>query len=168
MGFIDGKVQITLEPLKKYRHTINRELKSNANGHVSRAVQKWAVRYRAFIQERFVTYSRGGGDWPPLKRRKGSILRDTGTLFAALNPVFTGRPGSVQEFVDGGVKVGFGGSAKHPSGNASVADIAGFHHFGKGNVPKRVILVEPTPLLLNDMKLDMLQALAHLRDDLGR
>lgn len=38
--------------------------------------KQWTIRYSAFIRKRFSTYSRGGGDWPPLalstiKARRG-------------------------------------------------------------------------------------------------
>jgi len=37
-------------------------------GHVQNAFKQWAVRYRSEMQLRFNTLSRGGGEWPPLKR----------------------------------------------------------------------------------------------------
>lgn len=33
---------------------------------MERCFSQWAAMYRAWSQERFSTYSRGGGDWPPL------------------------------------------------------------------------------------------------------
>lgn len=77
---------------------------------------KWGARYRSFVQERFDIFSKGGGDWPPLKastvarRRKGrkkskkpraTILRDTNTLFTALQPQFRGAPGAIEQITRG-------------------------------------------------------------------
>ena len=128
---------------------------------IVKTLKQWGVRYRGFVQRRFNTYSKGGGDWPPLapatikRRRKGkrkggkvAILRDTGTLFRALNPVL-GQPGQLEEYPGTfSVRLGIGGPVLHPGsgyglkGTATIADIASFHNFGMG-VPKRQIIVEP-------------------------
>lgn len=91
-----------------------------------------------------------------------AILRNTGTLFNALNP---GAPGSEFKDIDGGVRVGFGGPAKHPGGRASIADVARFHHRGintrSGKVSRRII-VEPDQQTVNAMGQDMTRALVEL------
>ena len=72
------------------------------------------------------------------------ILRDTGTLLAALQPQFSRRPGQLQKDLRDGIRVGYGGPQRHPSGGGtSVADIASFHQEGGGRLPRRRIIVEP-------------------------
>jgi hypothetical protein len=113
-------------------------------------LQKWTVRYRIFIQRRFDQYSKGGGDWPPLKYRHGTILRDTNTLFTAMSPTLNPPPGSVNIFGPDSVEIGFGGSAAHPGG-PTVRQIAEWHHSGAGNLPIRQIIVVPPQYVLDGM-----------------
>lgn len=86
-------------------------------------------------------------------RASGSvaILRDTGTLFKALTP---GSPGNLFKYLWDGVRIGFGGPAKHPDGRATIRDIAVFHDTGKGNLPKRQILHRPNQDLVRKMMRD--------------
>ncbi len=101
--------------------------------------RQWTARYSAFVRRRFVKFSRGGGDWKPLKAstiraRRGpirrrtrssrartktttrgsagtvAILRDTGTLFKALT---IGAPGNLHVRIKNGVRYGFGGPARY-------------------------------------------------------
>jgi len=109
-----------------------------------------------------VTYSRGGGNWKPLKRKRrrgkrarASLLRDTGTLFAALNVVFSGAAGQLQKLIPKGIRVGFGGPGKHPKALITVAELAAVHNFGLGRVPKREIIVDPSIKVLNEMANDI-------------
>lgn len=181
-----GDVQVNLEPLRRFAATVTGDLRGVGNGPIRKAIKQWAVRYRAFVQERFDAFSKGGGDWPPLaastirRRRKGkkirmttmsgqsdrfqvrtaSILRDTGTLFQALEPVFKHKPGALELRIPFGVRVGYGGPARHPGGKATIADIARFHQEGKGKLPKRRIIVDPPPHLVQLMAGDMERALA--------
>ena len=105
-----------------------------------------AVRYRSEMQERFDKYSRGGGDWPPLKRVRArnaaaggsgrqSILRDTNTLFRTVTPVFQGLPGQEEKLLRNGISVMIRGGS-HPSGNLTVGQIARLHQSGAGHLPK--------------------------------
>lgn len=169
-------VTLKLEPLKKFQKELERDLKQNTNGPIRKAIKQWAARFRSFVQERFDKYSKGGGDWAPLAestkrgRRGGagakhSILRDTGTLFAALAPEFRGGPGQLQEDIPFGVRVGFGGPGLHPNGNATVADIAGFHQTGGPHLPQRKIIVEPDKKTTDKMAEDLERALKQLLDD---
>jgi hypothetical protein len=79
---------------------------------------------------------------PTVKGRKFTILRDTGTLFAATSPT-PGKPGAVSQEIAFGMRVGFGGSAGHPKGKATIASIAMFHQTGAGHLPVREIIVQP-------------------------
>jgi hypothetical protein len=81
-----------------------------------------------------------------------AILRDTNTLFNALDP------GSLQEWVPYGIRVGYGGTESYPNGT-SIADIAEFHQLGNSKLPKREILVEPPEDILQDMRDDVVFAL---------
>lgn len=146
------------------------------DGPLRKVYKQWAARMRGFLQERFDTFSKGGGDWAPLAvstikgRRKGkkkskkgpTILRDTGILFAALQPEFVGTPGAVEEDVPFGVMVGYGGPAPHGDGPVSIAEIAGFHQLGGPNLPRREIIVDPSPSVLTSMAGDMERALRTL------
>ena len=157
------KVTIDIPGLTKFYQAI-----STNSPVLVKTLKQWAFRYRAFVQRRFAQYSHGAGDWPKLsprtiaRRRKGKrntshvdILRDTGTLFRALQPEFLQLPGQLED-INGifQVEVGYGGPAKHPNGPATVADIASFHNFGMGHNPRRQIIVNPTPELIVKMQED--------------
>ncbi len=109
-----------------------------------------------------MAFSRGKGTWAPLKRKRkrgqlkhAAILRDTGTLFAALDVQFRRAPGQHQKEIPHGVQVGFGGPARHPRAPMSVSDLASIHHFGLGRVPERPIIVEPPQEVLDQMSGDV-------------
>lgn len=143
---------------------------------------QWDARYRAFAGRRFSQNSRGGGDWAPLKastlrrRRKGrgrglvaAILVNTATLKNVLVFKFAGAGGQLREFLRGGnrfrgVRVGFGGPAKHPSGSKTIAGIANIHQAGnsKGNLPARRIIVEPDDKTMQGMASDVTRRWNHL------
>lgn len=159
-------VKLDLEGLRKFRYEIDKP-----QGPIRDAIRQWAHRYRAFIQRRYRNYSRGGGDWPPLKRARkrgslgrASILIDTGTLFRAVDPVFRGQGGALQQDLPLGIRVGFGGPARHPKGRATIADIARFHNAGEGHLPQRQIIVAPPQVVRNAMAGDMQRALKKLAD----
>lgn len=159
---ITTRITINLRGLRKFAGKV----KDNSPV-MNKIVKQWAVRYRSFIQERFVKYSRGGGNWPPLKaatlkRRRGTtaaILRDTGTLFSALAPTFQSLPGQHEKRIKFGVEVGYGGPHAHPSGAATVADIASFHQQGSGPLPKREIIVAPPQAVIDKMAKDAANAI---------
>lgn len=78
---VTATVNVNIPGLERYQKRINEQLNSGVDGPVQRALFQWAVRYRSFIQRRFNTYARGGGDWAPLspltiaRRRKGKSAR---------------------------------------------------------------------------------------------
>lgn len=90
--------------------------------------------------------------------RAASILRDTGILFAALDPTFTSRPGQLEKGIPFGVTVGYGGPGRHPKGRATIADIASFHQEGGPHLPKRELIVVPDGKTLDAMANDMVVA----------
>lgn len=147
-------------------HRFNRFISRMKSSKGLRPVYKqWGVRYLAWIKRGFVIKSRGGTfqgvKWRKLKpatikarasrRRtaraktaamgKYSILIDRlASIRKALTP---GAPGSLWKWLRNGVRVGFGGPAKHPGGKATIRDIAVFHDQGEGHNPKRQILHKP-------------------------
>lgn len=181
---LEATVTVNLRGLKRFQRQVDAALTGGGGGPIGDAFKQWAARYRGFIQQRFAKLSKGGGGWPPLKpatiaRRRGgkkvgkrvrtakglqamtraAILRDTGTLFAAVNPTFMGSPGQLETRIRYGIRVGYGGPQRHPSGRATVADIARFHQVGAGNLPKREIMVDPDNQLLTQMAADMQRAI---------
>ena len=48
---------------------LDKELR-HGGPRTTRVLKKWAVRYRGFAERRFVRFSRGGGDWAPLKAKR--------------------------------------------------------------------------------------------------
>lgn len=162
MTTLSSKLTLNIEPLRQFKAEVARGIRSGS-GEIGKVYRKWAVRYRGYIQERFDRFSKGGGDWAPLKSRDGSILRDTNTLFAALNPVFTGNAGALERIVAGGILVGFGGSATHANGDATVAQIAAWHNEGAGFNPQRTIIVDADRALIRDFTKDMETGLERIR-----
>lgn len=79
-----------------------------------------------------------------------SILVDKGILKGALS-VATVAPGALQERIPGGLRVGYGGGAAHPSGRGTIAAIAQFHQEGGAHLPQRAIIVEPPQAVQDDM-----------------
>lgn len=183
MSEVQGIVHVDLGPLRAYRTALEADLRRRSNGPVRTAFKQWAARYRAFLRERFDTYSKGGGSWKSLepstiaRRRKGkgsrkfvigsiAILKDKGIMFAALDPVFQGKPGQLQEDMDFGVRVGFGGNQRHGDDEVSVADLAYWHDQGIGN-PRRQIIVNPNSQVLEGMRSDMDRANGKLLKETG-
>ena len=98
-----------------------------------------------------------------------TILRDTGLLFGALAPVFAGAPGAIEEHIEFGIRVGYGGPQRHFSPGvkvmSTIADIASYHQTGNmPRMPKREIIVSPPETVLNSMSQDMTKALDELAD----
>ena len=166
-------VTIDLTALKNLRKAVQRGLRSaGGSGPIRKAFNQWAFIYRSFLHERFDKFSKGGGNWAGLspatkrarkKSKKGknkrgkktkaaipagetfSILRNDGLLYNALQPSLSGkRPGALKKHIAFGVRVGYGGSSKHPSGKGlTIQQIASYHQSGGGRLPQRQIIVDP-------------------------
>lgn len=93
---------------------------------------------------------------------KVAILRDTGMLFNALAPT-TGRPGQLNQSIPFGIRVGYGGPAKHKKGKSTIAQIAQGHQTGARHLPKRTIIVPPDDALVAKMRALAEAALKELR-----
>ena len=155
----DSTVKIETHGLDKFQKLIDDGLRPGAPGPIADMFQQWAARYMAFIRRRFTVFSRGGGTWAPLAdstkaQRRGpakgsrkakngsrtfSILVDTGILRNSLSP---GNPGNMFRPIDGGMQVGIGPDS-HGHDRITIGDLAVFHHYGKGRLPARTILVAP-------------------------
>lgn len=197
--FISATVSTDLSGLQGFEKKVKEQLNGSA-GPIHDVLLLWAFRYRSYIQLRFDTFSKGGGNWKPLAnttieaRRKGTksnvkalrdlstktgkktvpaaggfaILRNTGTLFAALAPIYVGSPGALEEQIKYGIRVGYGGPQRHigkgaAKSSATIADIASFHQNGAmPRLPKREIIVDPSPALIQQMSDDMEKALKEL------
>jgi hypothetical protein len=136
---------------------------------VREMLESWAVRYRGFLTERFLTLSQGGGIWPPLKYRDPipGILWKTGTLIDALTPTDLQAAGSVTQILPSeiGVTVGYGGEAEHPDGNgATIAEIAGYHQRGGPKLPRRPPIDDPDARTINGMARDAKVCIAKLKN----
>lgn len=183
-------VDVNLSGLKKYSASVDAQLHHRESGPITKAFKQWGVRYRSFLQERFDKFSKGGGNWPKLKpatiarRRKGkfkgkrrknaagmlvtvqvAILRDMGILYAVLSPIFSGKPGQLEDHIPFGIRVGFGGPHRHPNAKATIADIASFHNAGLGHLPVRQIIVDPTIALQSQMTQDMDRGLKQMENE---
>lgn len=174
-------VVVDLGPLRSFRSVLEADLRRRQNGPVRAALKQWAARYRSFLRERFSIYSRSGGNWKPLadstiaRRRKGkgtkrfaagstAILIDKGIMFGALDVVFRGKPGQLQEDIEFGIRVGIGGAGIHGEDEFTVGDLAFWHDQGDG-VPKREIIVPPDGQTKEGMRSDMERALIKLSKD---
>jgi len=168
-------VKVDTRGLELYRDTIRRDLVSPSGGGPIRGVFKqWAARWRSFQKLRFVIKSRGGGGWKPLadstvKRRRNksggsvTILWDKlGSITKALTPSFSRAPGQYEKDIPCGITVGFGGPGKHPSGRATIADIASFHDAGTPTIPARTILDDVDSITKTGMRNDLEDACVKL------
>lgn len=131
-----------------------------------RAAKVGAIKYRSFLTERFLKYSRKGGRWKNLKpatiRAKERIgsrtptlkLRRFGPLLTSLSPIFSGLPGQLEVDTADGIEVGIGGSGSYPSG-ITIGEVAAFHQAGLGRLPQRTIVVFPPSDVLGDIANDV-------------
>ena len=175
-------VKVDLGPLKRFGAAVAAGMRGGgkAAGPIGAAFREWGARFRGLLKERFVEFSRGGGDWPDLKEstkrrrakaRKGhegarsfAILIDTATLIHAVDPQFKNPPGRVDENIPFGIRVGYGGPDRYPKGKATIADIASFHQEGGGHLPCRKIIVGPSRGVVDAMAGDMTRALKQITE----
>jgi hypothetical protein len=174
------KSTFNFEKFKRFRKDLTILLNNpNPGPPFDRCFKLWGMMYLAEMKKLFVTYSRGGGNWKGLakstlavRRRMGShkttiLWNKLGSIMKALS---VGAPGNRFEKITGGIRVGFGGSAKYPDegyaghargdtgksryghkGKATIRDIAVFHQTGAGHLPQREILHEPSAGLRSRM-----------------
>ena len=215
-------VRIPYAELDKFTASVQQSM-SGKSPHPAWAAcwKRWAWYYRTFAKERFYRFSRGGGDWAPLKastirKRRNytkpqrayrsklrtaqaaqlrlgkasaanskratsasvkrlqkareryaatsakvqaakqkvsegiasiAILIDTAIMVGGLNPAFTPASGALEQFIDGGIRVGYGGPVGHKGRDgkvkATIAQIAEWHQSGTPNMPARKHIVPP-------------------------
>jgi hypothetical protein len=168
-GFNMGKV-------RRFRRLVA----AGSRGPLRPVFKQWGIRYLAWTKRLFYIKSRGGTAegvaWEELSprtirnrnRRRGSrrvrsvrgererysILVDRlGTIPKAMTPH---EKGNIFRYLHDGIRVGFGGSAEHPEGKATIADIAIAHNVGKGeHLPIRQILHLPNRALAQSMRNDL-------------
>ena len=173
-------VNINLYKLRKFRDTLNADLRLSSNGPVRKALDEWGSLISLFLLNRYERFSRGQGNWRQLspvtiagKIRRGLlllILRATDTLYDYLNPTFSKKPGELSEAVPFGVRVGWGKNMErlHPdSKTKTIADIARFHQEGRGRLPQRKIIAPPDQDTINKMRAVMQTAVKQMAKDAG-
>lgn len=158
---------LNLSPLRKYRESLRKEIASGTEAN--NLMVRFGRRYLAYLRDRFRVNRAGGGEWRPLaagtiratERKEGrvGILHVTGQVFNALRE---GQPGNLFERTRDGIRVGYGGEAKHVIESTggklrvsklTIADIASIHNAGGSRVPRRRIIVlpdEPLRKLMHD------------------
>lgn len=149
-------IKLDIRPLEKFRRQFDKQM--NSRNFSSTLGSMWdliGVLYLSFTRRRFVNFSKGGGNWAPLKskRKRGStkkarILIDTGIMFGALS---IGASGNLHKKIPFGVQVGFSEGTRHGKNNFTIRDLAVAHDLGKGKTVKREILVEPDAMTIQRM-----------------
>lgn len=148
---------VDLKGLSRFQNSLSRDLRNRENGPIREAINEWGVIYRRWLRARYSRYSRGGGSWPPLKpgtiKRKGHarILRDTDTMFEALDPQFQAKPGQLNQHIPFGIRTGYGSSAMHPTAKVPTDKLAYWHQVGAGYLPARPIIVPPSGVVVREM-----------------
>lgn len=165
-------VQVDTSGIQRLGKKIDRGLKSPGTvPEIDGFFKRVGVRYRTFLQRRFNTFSRGGGEWPPLKpatikrrrRQSSNILQDSRTLYLALNPAFVNKLGQYELRERNAVILGYGGHGRHPAAKQlTVAELTEIHHTGAGRVPIRRIVVKPDTRTLRGIQSDAEDALNKL------
>jgi len=150
MAKISTRLTLDLKPLAKYLEILSK------GGGFDQVLVKWIVRYKKANQAQFRKNSSGGGMWPPLKKpirkhvkkRSSRILWDSLTLYGAMAPVPTLERSPTKGLqtirLKKGVRIQLGGGGKHPYAKLAVGELLKIHHLGRGNVPRRAVLTEPT------------------------
>jgi hypothetical protein len=152
-------VKLNLSGFKKLISNTKKSFESTSKNPTP-VQRKWGRFILSFLQRRFNKFSRGGGNWKPLKKatiarrkkpakgkkggsRVAAILVDTRSVFNALKP---GKKGNLfiafKRFRRSGIRVGYNEQDKH-SGGQTIHDIARYHNYGLGNLPERKIIVQP-------------------------
>jgi len=175
----DQDSNVTIEVDIKGMERFKGKLNSRSSPIMDKMYIQWAERLRSYWKERFDTWSKGGGAWVGLsketirRRKKGkdgtktaSILRNTNTLYKAIDPKLK-SPGKLTNKGKNYIEIGYGGPDKHPSVNATIAQVATWHQTGAGFNPVRKIIVNPNARTRKGMEEDADRALAKLSKQTG-
>jgi hypothetical protein len=174
-------VKLDLRPLQKFSKGLHDGL-NHGTGPFGTMMEKWGLRYLAFLQRKFRENSAGGGGWRPLspktlakehpKFREGivsrssprfvrriGILRISGAIYRSL---FKGESGNLFHRVGNKLQVGVGGPGRHPNADVTVAGLVMIHNNGSTaggkNIPRRPIILEPDAATVAAMKQDVAPA----------
>jgi hypothetical protein len=124
----------------------------NGTGAVADAMDDWRRLYSSFTLRRFDVWSRGGGDWPPLrnprrkKKNRNKILVLTGFMRARLAAAIT-----VVAHTARSITFALIDSTRHPDADMPVDELMAIHDQGLG-LPQRRILVAPDATVLQQMR----------------
>jgi hypothetical protein len=152
-------VTLNLKPLYKFRQSVRAGVGGVAPGPFDQMYQTWGRRFGAFLRQRYVRLTRGGGEWAPNapstiagKKKGRGILVRLGYLYRAL---FPGALGNLFVRIPGFVRFGFS-AVPHPESNLTFAELARIHQLGAPakNIPARPIIVPPGPSIVKAMQRD--------------
>lgn len=144
-----AKIKINSSNWKTYVKRI-----ASSSSYTRELLNAWAKIYLAFLQRRFRTNARGGGEWKAIedatKKRKGSnqILIEIGKLFRALQ---LGAAGNDVLISPATLSVLIGYSDANHSGSLSFRQLGTFHQEGQGNNPVREIFIPPDQKTMKQM-----------------
>jgi hypothetical protein len=176
---ISIKIAVKVEGLKRYEESIRQDMAGTGNGPLRQAMDKWPEIFMDYTQTRFMLFSMGGGNWPPLaaatvrKKKHSTILIDSGVLRDSLNPAHKSH--RTVKRIPGGVKITqTGGYRRHPGtksnsrpGGISIGRLAEIHHGGDGHVPPRPIFADPDPATMQKIQRTIEDALKQLGREHG-
>lgn len=116
---------------------------------------KWGDQYNRFMIARFRRYSAGGGNWAPLKQEtirqksanRSRILIEEGDMLSGIKATASpvAKPRSLA------VRAGITSTGYHTGAGVSIRELVSIHHFGRGRVPRRQIVVVPPQRVVNAM-----------------
>lgn len=122
-----------------------------------RLLGAWGVIYRLDLRERFARFSRGGGNWARLaestarRKRSNAILRDTDALFMDMAGLDNSTSCVQMQIQGDSMEVSLGGGRMYEDGQTT-GDVAGYHQEGGPNLPRRLIIVQPSQPALQRMR----------------
>ena len=179
-----SKIRFNLKPIQYVARELRKEIANGVAGPAQDMLKQWGSRYLSFTKKRYYSMARGG--WPRLaastikQRKRGS---GRGSPTPLINKRFLvkglqrGTPGNLFKYIPNGVRVGYSSSTRHPrakgekdttthprakGAQATFGNIAKWNEAGSGNLPKRVIFVDPDLQTIRGMQRDVTQAIASL------
>jgi hypothetical protein len=160
-------LNIDTSPFSRFVRSVETALaQPTSNSDLRGGMEQAQELYLGDMHRQFVSNGQGGGDWAPLhpftraqRNRQGfppaiPILKRYGLLENVL--LDPSAPGRLHQVTNNSLIDGFGGPDVHPKypdgsgGDVTIAQVAGFHQFGRGSM-YRPILREPTADLLTRM-----------------
>lgn len=81
--------------------------------------------------------------------RSASILIDTATMIAAVDPGAGPDKGGLTQDIPYGIRVGIGGGPRHKGAALTIGQLAAIQHNGNKTIPARPIIVQPDPEVID-------------------